>query len=983
MKRIVLALSSVLFGVSLLHEGLPIKGAKTQDSASFGDIAVRTGLKNGDYYTDGALVDYAVFHGNVANASIAKFSSYTASSTDWSCTLGSDQDNAYAYNWKVFTRNNDGVIVGIKAKSDVKISINKTSEGGWVDGGVLSIFKQDVDGVLSTLKENTLTGTNDLALYGGDFSLANGETLYYQYRFEWGDFRNMENCPSFSFLDLTPADTLPAQESASYGDMVVRTAINGGAAYTDGKLADYQILHGNVNAGAINPFATYVSDSGAWSGQLGNDTDDAYCLNWKLFSRNNDGIIAAITAKTEVAVTISKSALGGWSDNAVLGIYLKTAAGTLSTVSEKELTTASTVEDYGGSFDLMTGDTLYYQFKFEWGDYRNMENLPAFTFDNKNSTSSSSSEGGTSSSSSTSGETSSQTSEDFSLVSSVNLNDLAYQVAAKDGADLALQDMAIGIYQGNVSSNIAKFPSYTSSSVDMSALLSNSGTFDGADMAAVSTWRIKTTLSSSPIFMVKATKDIKLTIAHPEITGGWIDANTGLSFSLYMKSGANLYKQWTRDINSLPQVENAFGGTLMLKSDDIAYFTFSSTIANERNINIVPSFASDPAAYDEATRNSQMHMSKDSETMWDALTACINNSYDDVDYPLASVGFYHGTMKDLKKFDYHEGDGKGTASDALWDSIQKHTGFQRWQIQCSDGDDAILKITAKENQKITLTHTAIWADAWSATNSLVRYYAVDTDGTKVILKTLPIATQTSEDAYGITVSLEMGQSLYLDYYTIDGNWYSVNLAPKLSFSIDDYDATALPAFQAMRDLANLKQNEKAKVTDLVASLTESDYSIDNWAQINNLKDEALSAIDEAQDSETVTALSEKALADIRAISTLAQETTILNAYKESKEEEVEAFFASLNENDYSEEDWAIIVAAYGKVKADIDSASSKTVVNSLVTAFKANVNKIETNPRSTMNPAVVWGSIGGGIVLLAGAGLATFLILRAKKRKKA
>lgn len=42
MKRIVLALSSVLFGLSLLHEGLPIKGAKTQDSASFGDIAVRT-----------------------------------------------------------------------------------------------------------------------------------------------------------------------------------------------------------------------------------------------------------------------------------------------------------------------------------------------------------------------------------------------------------------------------------------------------------------------------------------------------------------------------------------------------------------------------------------------------------------------------------------------------------------------------------------------------------------------------------------------------------------------------------------------------------------------------------------------------------------------------------------------------------------------------------------------------------------------------
>jgi hypothetical protein len=767
-------------------------------------------------------------------------------------------------------------------------------------------------------------------------------------------------------------------ESASYADMIVRTAINSGAAYTGGQLADYQVVHGDASTSTINAFTTYTADAAAWTGSLGADTDNANCVQWKLNSQSNDGVIAAITAKADLTITITKTANGGWLDPAHLGIYKKAVGGVVSTIKDIELSSSTSLADFGGDYDLATGETLYYQFIFQWTSWRNMQDLPSFLFTKKAGEASSSSTPESSSSSS------SESTPDYSTLTTVDLNALADEVVKANGDDLALKDMAAGIYQGNVSSNnVAKFTSYTYSSSDQTSLLSKEGTFGGTDMAAVEGWRLKTTLSSSPIIRITATSDMKLTIAHPQITEGWVDADTGIYFGLYMKSGSNLYKQWTREVNSLPQAADVYGGSLMLKSGDVAYYVFGSTIANERNVNVIPTFTSDSSAYDETVRNSQMHLSSDSENMWDAITDCINNSYNDVDYPLASIGFYHGSMKQMEKFTYHEGDGSGTAADALWDSEQKRVGFQRWQFQCSDGDDAIIKVTAKEKQEISITHTAIWADAWSATNSVVRYYAVDTDGTKVILKTYPITTGSKANDFGMVVSLDAGQSLYLDYYTIDGNWYSVNLAPTYHFSTTDYDASALPDFQTIRDLETLKTAEKKKITDLVASLSETDYSLDNWAQISNIENEALASIDEAQDADTVKSISAKALSDIDAISTLAEEQEELNVYKSQKTEELETFFSSLKENDYTPEDWAAIVKLYEATKKAVASATSKSAVNSLVTTFKANVNKIEKHPQSASNPGLVWGIVGGSVAAVVVLGLVAFFVIRSKKHKKA
>ena len=105
----------------------------------------------------------------------------------------------------------------------------------------------------------------------------------------------------------------------------------------------------------------------------------------------------------------------------------------------------------------------------------------------------------------------------------------------------------------------------------------------------------------------------------------------------------------------------------------------------------------------------------------------LNNDFKDVSYNLVDYGFYIGKVKEEEKCEIAVGDGTGTADDALWNG-DFTAGFLRWQIQCDVDKDAIMKITAKENVNIVVTHTPIWNDAWSTFTS-VRYYVMDLDGT--------------------------------------------------------------------------------------------------------------------------------------------------------------------------------------------------------------------------------------------------------------
>ena len=357
------------------------------ESASAQDMVVRTALNGGKAYS-GKLVDYQVVHGNVANKSINAFTTYEGNANEWTGSLGTSADSAYGNHWSFYSLKNDGVIFKVVAKADINISISQSSVSGWVDGANLTMYKEAADGTISTLKTTALTDSSTTEDFDGNFDIASCETFYWEFRFEWdGSHRNTQTLPSFTFTEIEhPAPSLETV-TASGQDIIVRTALNNGGSYTDASLVDYQAVHGNVTNGTINAFTTFSSDAGTWKATLGaQDADDCYANHYKLWSQANDGFIFKVTAKSYVNVSVDLASVGGWPDDAFVSIYKYDLDGKLSTISSNKVFASSPTSDFVGSADLYAGEIFYWEFKFEWTSWRNLDGLPSFAFTEKENT---------------------------------------------------------------------------------------------------------------------------------------------------------------------------------------------------------------------------------------------------------------------------------------------------------------------------------------------------------------------------------------------------------------------------------------------------------------------------------------------------------------------------------------------------------------------------------------------------------------------
>ena len=281
----------------------------------------------------------------------------------------------------------------------------------------------------------------------------------------------------------------PTTETASYQDMVVRTAMNQGGTYS-GTLVDYQIVHGNVANNNIQQFSTYVVGD-SWTGDLGTEGDDAYCSHYQLFTQNNDGLIAKITAKSPVLVDVTKTQKGGWDENGYINVY-KQSGPALETIKSFEITASTTVEEYNvSSLYLGTGDVLYYEFKFEWGGHRNMMNLPGFTF------------------------TETEEIERDPITMNYRMDTIIHDVASNSGNEVTSNLMTYGIYHGvieywspnNVRDQVGytKFDTYYAESGSKTASLGDTSN-NGA--AYVQNWKMNTSNNDGVIFKFTANENM-------------------------------------------------------------------------------------------------------------------------------------------------------------------------------------------------------------------------------------------------------------------------------------------------------------------------------------------------------------------------------------------------------------------------------------------------------------------------------------------
>ena len=412
----------------------------------------------------------------------------------------------------------------------------------------------------------------------------------------------------------------------------------------------------------------------------------------------------------------------------------------------------------------------------------------------------------------------------------------------------------------------------------------------------------------------------------------------------------------------------------MLKKGDVAYYVFGSTIANERNVQTIPVFTSSTADYNETIRNEQLEF-KGSEkiNMWDAITNTINNDYQPCTYNSLSVGFYYGTILNYKSFSYHEGDGSGSAQDALWNQVAHGdggAGFLRWQIQCDEGNDAIIIYKALQNTNVTISHTAVWDSVWSK-HTAVRYYGMDEEENKLLIKEYPLIDNSGADYFSINVNLKANESLIMDYYSINGQWGSLDFAPVITSNTTLFDENKILDFSAIKKLAKVKEEKITALDELFNGLDEADYSLNNWGNIENYYNEAVNTIKNAQDEQALLDTYNSAVSSINGTKTLTQEREELTAYRNAKAQELEDYYNAINKKDYSEENYQIITDKVNEFKGKILKATSKTSVNTLYKNVTSQIEKIEKKQSGCS------GSVGLSFISLTS--LISILILKKKK----
>ena len=708
------------------------------------------------------------------------------------------------------------------------------------------------------------------------------------------------------------------EETVTFADIVVRTAKGEGQMY-DGALASYGVQKGKVLTG-LSPFTTYSYDETAWTGSLGLETDDARVEHWRMFSQNNVGTVIMFTAKQDITITIEKYLLGGWVDDSILNIYIE--GDTIENVYTKHLSASLTLADFGGTFELLEGETLYYEYYFEWTPHRNMEQPPRFLLTTGDDNS-----GGDD-------EPTEDLPADLTQTTTINLRTITKELMLNQGSSLIMKDMNVNVLNGRVPGSYQTFTYYEYNSItDVYNLTNVANAFDGEHSAVVQSWRMKTTLNNHAIIQVVATSDIELTLSHPATNGGWID-NAGIFIAAYIEVEGRYYQVMNKSVTSQNNPADEFGITVHLKEGDKFYWVFGSSEAYQRNLNITPELASSVENYDEEIRNIGLVLGTEGINMWDAITDTINNNYQVVNYTTFSVGFYIGNVFDeMTLFEFHEGDGTGTPSDALWDSITKNTGFQRWQIQTSPLGNAIMGITAKEDIKITVTHLPIWIDAWS-THTAIRFIAEDVDGTKVLISSRNIQTNTQENHYGIEVHLKEGQTLYIEYYTINNEWGSVNYAPRFEAAPNDFNINDTMNFDEARSLQELINQKIQDLNTLVNGLVSTNYSLSRWSTIQQTLQATLEELRLAQTESSVTMTYNNAVNAINNVKTIQQDLDDLNAYKTQKSTELDTLIASLNREAYSDDSWNVIQNAKTTFIQNIENANTRAAVDTFFTVAK-------------------------------------------------
>ena len=940
-------------------------------------VILSSSISGGDITNDNSdpnlLIDYGFRHGDVSKDNLQSFDITATNRLGVEGSLG-----AAFLNWKMQTANGDGAIIKFTANKKVTFSVSREKLGNdWKDTINLSIYKG-----------NTLLESKDLVdgiTTADDFSyscvLEKDETLYWQILSSATDAPRliaMGNAGDYSTLPVfTVSEYVEYPKSESTFNTLVENYItaNQTALKDNSNLFTYSFQYGNIENNSLN--AATIADN---SIKLGDST------------LKNTGIVA-FAANSNIILRIKAEdnlkIVADWNENSEVyaGIsvkYFLKGSKTKLGYSSGEITTQN-LNNLSKNCVINIGNELIIQILNNTNSNKqNLNLLESISFEQIPSNSSLKSDYPI------------YAATDFTNSTSITHKELAFETAKLACSPIKLKDGSISLLTGEVSETngeiLKKFDTikyddgkylYNQNVNPSLTLAGPKGTFNSDDQAVVEDYRLQTSVSEGVVYKFVASVDTQLKVTHPAIDGGWVGGQIYIAGWQYnQKVYKNIEKNYIEENaggSTFPINADAYAITYNLKAGDTAYYIFGSDMALRRNLNIAPVFTTSSDDYSSAAREEIFGPTVVEAFLYQTVTDTINNNYEPVTYEdVLTIGLYHGSAEDKQVFSKHSGNGSGNENDAIYASngVDSDAGFQRWQFHAGlANDNAIMEFKAERDLELNITHAPMVL--FYNQGASLRYYIADIDGFIEYKEERYLSNDTPKDFYGYKTSLKEGQSLIIEFTANDPEGYAVaSIEWVATANPKNFDINNTNDFTDARALQAFKDGLVLDMENYVEALSETDYSISNYALIEQYRDEFISDIKTLTDRNEIQSLYDETIAKIDAVLTIQEEEARLNQARENAIEEARQYILA-RKSTYTADEWKVVLDEFEMFKMSVEIETSVTEINLKLITFK---NTIDALP-ATQNQVIITIIVIIVCVVIFAPALIPPIVIAIKKRK--
>ena len=929
---------------------------------------------------------YFIRHGYLGTSTMAKFDNVTyVSSLNASYNSGDDNKARIVSGWQIYTQANgqpiDSVICGMVAHEKMYFSADYVLLGGWPTNASFNWYVQrNGETSYELIKTVKFPSAAESSNYSGlnRIVLENGDSVYWEFYYQYGG-RNIQvtnssqSFPVFNFTEYyeIPTDTLDAETMVTaINTNPVSTSPNGVISYT------------TKNSSILD--ADYGT---ATEGDLGSNTGDYYFSPSNIILKNGQKATLQVTAIEPAYLQLQ---LTDGQKTTCEGLSLNGYLHSTSTGKTKQIYSTTYGEHFDknvpqGNIILEAGDILYIEYSSASTSNIDTDMLPKLVvtlavgdlpendFPKYNP-------------------------RDYSTLQTID-----YVTVLKESARLKCQpastkDFDIVLTTGKVGTGgEASYPftfiNYNDgqyidapTQAETASMYVGQNSFDAKSGSGAESYRICFSKSNYVIFKIVATKDTHVTVSHDAITGGWINGNSlyvwGFQKIKTKVVQANEIHIPQQTLSTDPISANALGMEFNLKKGDIGYYAFGTTEALNANLNVTPSFTSDPSLYDEEARDGLYYdFVSINKKYHDLVSDGVASKGELLEYGLISVLMGHGEPENIQKMDVFTGTGNNDATDSMSTGLASSNPplFQRWQMRCGKDDDAIIKFIAGADTRLHITwRKEAEITSW-ATHTALKSYAIDTDGFLMLDQAKLCVNeghgQLEDTYYDYDVQLKEGQAFIICYTSMGANYGVIQYDFGVEAVAAEYDATKLFDFTAAKELRNYYNVKVEDLRTIVDGLNAEDYSIVNWAYIDEALTKFISLAKEATSKEKIDELYEEAKARIDSIPTIAQEAQALANAKQEAKDEVKEYLKSKKMH-MSSKHYKEASALYDAFCVTVDKTTTVSKINIEVIRIKAQIDNLcDVN----WLPIIIIASVGG--TLLIGGGVALALILINKKKK--